>query len=586
MVTTAASVDWTVVANEVEALQLEYSWIKEFDPRFNVRYRDDKSYPYLAVTVAEEFPRVTVMRGAKRKGVRYFGPYAHAWAIRETVDQLLRVFPVRTCSSGVFRRAGQVGRPVPARLHRQVLAPRASAGSAPRSTGPSSRTSCAFMDGRTAPFVRRLRARDARRGRPSWTSSGRPGCATTSRRWSGPLEKQRGRARRRHRRRRDRAGRRPARGRRPGVPRPRRAGPRPAGLRRREGGGRPACRSSSRRCCSSSTARSPGTASPARCWSRRCRRTVPAAEEWLSGTAAARRGGPGPAARGQAVAAGDRRAQRRAVPRPAQGPSRRRPHHPSAGARGDPGGPRPRPGAAAHRVHRRVQPAGHRRGRVPGGVRGRAAPQVPSTAGSRSRASTARTTSGRSPRPSPGGSAATSTSGPRPSDPELAVGDGETPTSRSPPGRSTPTTGRPRRFAYPPQLLVIDGGPPQVPPRRGRPGRPRHRRRRGLRTRQAARGGVAPGPPGPGDPAAHAARVSTCCSGSGTRRTGSRWPTTAARRSARLTASALDDVPGARRGAAQGPAAPVRVDQAAAPGVRSTRSPRSPASARPPPPPS
>jgi excinuclease ABC subunit C len=111
MVTTAASVEWTVVGTEVEALQLEYSWIKEFDPRFNVKYRDDKSYPYLAVTMGEPFPRVQVLRGAKRKGTRYFGPYAHAWAIRETVDLLLRVFPVRTCSAGVFKRAGQVGRP-------------------------------------------------------------------------------------------------------------------------------------------------------------------------------------------------------------------------------------------------------------------------------------------------------------------------------------------------------------------------------------------------------------------------------------------------------------------------------------------
>jgi len=111
MVTTAASVEWTVVSTEVEALQLEYSWIKEFDPRFNVRYRDDKSYPYLALTMAEEFPRATVMRGAKRPGNRYFGPYAHAWAIRETLDLLLRVFPVRTCSAGVFRRSEQVGRP-------------------------------------------------------------------------------------------------------------------------------------------------------------------------------------------------------------------------------------------------------------------------------------------------------------------------------------------------------------------------------------------------------------------------------------------------------------------------------------------
>ena len=111
MVTTASSVEWTVVATEVEALQLEYSWIKEFDPRFNVKYRDDKSYPSLAVTLYEDFPRLQVMRGPKKKGVRYFGPYAHAWAIRETLDLLLRVFPARTCSKGVFVRAGQVGRP-------------------------------------------------------------------------------------------------------------------------------------------------------------------------------------------------------------------------------------------------------------------------------------------------------------------------------------------------------------------------------------------------------------------------------------------------------------------------------------------
>jgi excinuclease ABC subunit C len=111
MVTTAASVEWTVVTTEVEALQLEYNWIKEFDPRFNVRYRDDKSYPVLAVTLHEQFPRLHVYRGPRRKGVRYFGPYAHAWAIRETLDLLLRVFPARTCSAGVFRRHSQMGRP-------------------------------------------------------------------------------------------------------------------------------------------------------------------------------------------------------------------------------------------------------------------------------------------------------------------------------------------------------------------------------------------------------------------------------------------------------------------------------------------
>ncbi len=158
MVSTGAKVEWTVVATEVEALQLEYSWIKEFDPRFNVRYRDDKSYPYLAVTMAEEYPRAMVLRGAKRKGVRYFGPYAHAWAIRETLDLVLRVFPVRTCSPGVFRRAEQVGRPcllgyidkcsapcvgrVDAATHRQIA-----------------EEFCEFMAGETGKFRRRIEER-------------------------------------------------------------------------------------------------------------------------------------------------------------------------------------------------------------------------------------------------------------------------------------------------------------------------------------------------------------------------------------------------------------------------------------------
>jgi len=155
MVSTAAGVEWTVVSTEVEALQLEYSWIKEFDPRFNVKYRDDKSYPSLAVTMYEEFPRLQVMRGPKKKGVRYFGPYAHAWAIRETLDLLLRVFPARTCSAGVFTRAGQIGRPcllgyigkcsapcvgrVTAEEHRRIVT-----------------DFCDFMAGRGEQFVRRL----------------------------------------------------------------------------------------------------------------------------------------------------------------------------------------------------------------------------------------------------------------------------------------------------------------------------------------------------------------------------------------------------------------------------------------------
>ena len=111
MVATAASVEWTIVRNEVEALMLEYSLIKEHRPRFNVRMRDDKSYPFLAVTTGEQWPRATVMRGHKRSGTRYFGPYVHAYAIRETLDLLLRSFPIRTCSPAKFNQHQRLGRP-------------------------------------------------------------------------------------------------------------------------------------------------------------------------------------------------------------------------------------------------------------------------------------------------------------------------------------------------------------------------------------------------------------------------------------------------------------------------------------------
>ncbi|WP_327227121.1 excinuclease ABC subunit UvrC [Streptomyces platensis] len=155
MVTTAASVEWTVVTTEVEALQLEYTWIKEFDPRFNVKYRDDKSYPYLAVTLNEEFPRVQVMRGAKKKGVRYFGPYGHAWAIRETVDLLLRVFPVRTCSAGVFKRSAQIGRPCLLGYIGKCAAPCVGRISA-EEHHELAEEFCDFMAGRTGAYIRRL----------------------------------------------------------------------------------------------------------------------------------------------------------------------------------------------------------------------------------------------------------------------------------------------------------------------------------------------------------------------------------------------------------------------------------------------
>ena len=155
MVRTGASVEWTVVSTEVEALQLEYAWIKEFDPRFNVRYRDDKSYPYLAVTMGEEFPRAQVLRGAKRKGTRYFGPYAHAWAIRETLDLALRVFPVRTCSAGVFRRASQVGRPCLLGYIDKCSAPCVGRVDAQRHREIAD-DFCDFMAGETGRFLTRL----------------------------------------------------------------------------------------------------------------------------------------------------------------------------------------------------------------------------------------------------------------------------------------------------------------------------------------------------------------------------------------------------------------------------------------------
>ncbi|MEU7021351.1 excinuclease ABC subunit UvrC [Streptomyces sp. NPDC046203] len=158
MVTTAASVEWTVVSTEVEALQLEYSWIKEFDPRFNVKYRDDKSYPYLAVTLNEEFPRVQVMRGHKKKGVRYFGPYAHAWAIRETVDLMLRVFPVRTCSAGVFRNAASAGRPCLLGYIGKCSAPCVGRVT-PEEHRELAGEFCDFMAGRTGTYIRRLEKR-------------------------------------------------------------------------------------------------------------------------------------------------------------------------------------------------------------------------------------------------------------------------------------------------------------------------------------------------------------------------------------------------------------------------------------------
>ncbi len=155
MVLAAHSVDWTVVANEMEALQLEWTWIKEFEPRFNVRFRDDKSYPWLAITVNEQIPRVFVVRGERKKGIKYFGPYPHAWAIRETVDQMLRVFPMRSCSNGVYRRAQLIGRPCLLGDIGKCSAPcveRVSPAEHSQIVGDFVR----FLSGRSTPYLRRL----------------------------------------------------------------------------------------------------------------------------------------------------------------------------------------------------------------------------------------------------------------------------------------------------------------------------------------------------------------------------------------------------------------------------------------------
>jgi excinuclease ABC subunit C len=154
MVYAASSVEWTVVGSELESLQLEYTWIKEFKPRFNVVFRDDKTYPYLAVTMGEKLPRVQVMRGERRKGTRYFGPYT-AGAIRETMDTLLRVFPVRSCSAGVLKRAQASGRPCLLGYIDKCSAPCVGRVT-PEEHRALAEDFCAFMGGEAKRFIARL----------------------------------------------------------------------------------------------------------------------------------------------------------------------------------------------------------------------------------------------------------------------------------------------------------------------------------------------------------------------------------------------------------------------------------------------
>ena len=232
MVMAAGSVEWTVVNTEVEALQLEYNWIKEFDPRFNIRYRDDKSYPVLAVTLNEEYPRLMVYRGPRRKGVRYFGPYSHAWAIRETLDLLTRVFPARTCSAGVFKRHKQIDRPCLLGYIDKCSAPCIGRVSAEEHRQDRSRL-LRLPVRQDGPAGARHGARDERGRGATRLRAGGATARQHLRAQAGAGEAD-GRFRRRHRRRCGGLRRRRTRGGRAGVPCSRRAGARSARLDRRK----------------------------------------------------------------------------------------------------------------------------------------------------------------------------------------------------------------------------------------------------------------------------------------------------------------------------------------------------------------
>lgn len=157
MVTTAVGVKWTVVQSELEALTLEYAWIKEFQPKYNVLYRDDKSYPYLAVSMGSLYPRVMITRSAHHKGTKYFGPYSKVWAIRETLDNLIKVFQVRSCSDGVFARAKSQNRPCLLADIKQCSAPCVGRISVQEHRQAAWQL-CSFMSGNTGSYIRDKKA--------------------------------------------------------------------------------------------------------------------------------------------------------------------------------------------------------------------------------------------------------------------------------------------------------------------------------------------------------------------------------------------------------------------------------------------
>ena len=518
MMEAAETVEWMLASGEVDALMLEYNLIQRHRPRFNIRYRDDKSYPFLALTVGETWPRAQVMRGAKRKNVRYFGPYGHAWAIRDTLDALTRVFPVRTCTNSFFDSRARAGRPC---LYYDIG--RCSGPCVPSATGVTEESYRAdvdalgdFLSGNTKPVIARLdreMREAAERQEYEQAAKLRDQLAAARR----AMETQEmvltqpedldvvgvaeddleaafqvffvrggrvlGRAR---------LGRGPGRG-----PRPRRSWWRRSSASSTWSG--PRCRRGS--------------------WSRRCPADRDVLEAWL----AARRGLQGvdrrAGARRQAQADGGREPERgRGVP-PAQAAARvglrgavpralraRRPARPAAGA-------------AADRVLRHLEPGADRHGRLDGGVRGRSA---------RSGATTGRF--------------------------EIKGVPGQDDFAsmeemlrrrfaRLIRERDEPVTSSRRRFAYPPSLVVVDGGKGQlgvcskVLADLGL-GHPAHR------PGEAAGGGLLPGPArAAADPARRPRRCSSC-STSATRRTGSPSRITGrSGRSARCV-SPLDEVPG------------------------------------------
>ena len=455
MVTTAASVEWTVVGTEVEALQLEYSWIKEFDPRFNVKYRDDKSYPWLAITMNEEYPRVMVGRGAKSKGVKYFGPYSHAWAIRDTVDTLLRVFPMRSCSNGVFKRSGQIGRPCLLGYIDKCSAPCVGRVDADEHRA-IAEDFADFMGGRTDQFLKRVEremyaaseAQDYEKAAMLRDDLGALHKALEKQAVvfgdgtdadvialaedplevavqifhvrSGRIRGQRGWVADR-------------------VEDLDTGGLVSEFLLQLYAGEDP-------------------DAIPREILVPAMPDDAETFEQLLGESRGSKVSIRVPAAGRQAHAAGDRRAERRPVAGAAQDAARERPDRAQPGAGGDPAGARAARRPAAHRVLRHLPPPGQRDRRLDGGLRGRAGAQerVPPVRDPQRRGVQRRRLDARGDHPAVPAAA-------RRAHRDTGPDGGEVnPDDPAGPLLVDPDTGRPKKFAYTPGLVVVDGGPPQV----------------------------------------------------------------------------------------------------------------------------